>query len=392
MKKYQLLRVKSIPWISYLKGTNSILYFGPKLSDLERHLLSEYPSIYLHDYFCDFWITQDKISYTYPGLDLPNPFTADTVFYAVRKTIKETTGINLDPTCQCLVKYDGVGYVVFVGNENIEYTISYLESTSYKRELLYKDSGRTITSAFKELQEDKIEWLFDECCTIEGDESVELIQNEVENNNVTSENDQGIAKENHHIQLNNAKAPRIEFCMGPAEDIDPRFDKEMAKVVDDVKRSIGYLLLNGIPAVILQSWITEQVKLSKLRITNQFKIIMVDYGKEAKMGPLPKTIFLFYLRHPEGVRFSYLQDHVKELMHIYERVSVNDDVEKMKESIMALIDPLNNSINEKCAAIKKAFLLQVNDDVAKNYYVTGMQGGAKVITLDRNLVEWECEL
>ena len=42
--------------------------------------------------------------------------------------------------------------------------------------------------------------------------------------------------------------------------------------------------------------------------------------------------------------------------------------------------------------MKKAFMLQVEDNVAKNYYITGMQGGEKGITLDRNLVEWECEL
>ena len=75
-----------------------------------------------------------------------------------------------------------------------------------------------------------------------------------------------------------------------------------------------------------------------------------------------------------------------------EKAESDDDLERMKESIGALTNPLNNSINEKCAAIKKAFLLKVNDDIAKNYYVTGMQGGNKGITLDRSLVEWECEL
>jgi preprotein translocase subunit Sec63 len=83
---------------------------------------------------------------------------------------------------------------------------------------------------------------------------------------------------------------------------------------------------------------------------------------------------------------------VDEIRNIYEHVSVNDDPEKMAESIASLIDPLNNSICEKCAAIKKAFLLKVNDNVARNYYVTGIQGGEKGIALDRNLVEWECEL
>ena len=62
------------------------------------------------------------------------------------------------------------------------------------------------------------------------------------------------------------------------------------------------------------------------------------------------------------------------------------------ESINALTDPLSNSVSEKCAAIKKAFLLQINDSIAKNYYVTGLQGGKKGISLDRSLVQWECKL
>ena len=47
---------------------------------------------------------------------------------------------------------------------------------------------------------------------------------------------------------------------------------------------------------------------------------------------------------------------------------------------------------EKCAAVKKAFVMNVSDTVAKNYYINGSQGEKKSISLDRNLVEWECQL
>ena len=77
---------------------------------------------------------------------------------------------------------------------------------------------------------------------------------------------------------------------------------------------------------------------------------------------------------------------------IYERVCKNDDLAKMQESIERLINPFDNSICEKCAAIKKAFLLNISDEVAKNYYINGAQGEKKGISLDRNLVEWQCEL
>ena len=173
---------------------------------------------------------------------------------------------------------------------------------------------------------------------------------------------------------------------------DQTFSAEMAKAAAEIEKMVKDLLLQGFPAEIVQSWLNEAVKLSRLRITRQFKILLVDYDMEIKMGPLPKTVFLFYLRHPEGVKFTYLQDHVDELRNIYGHVSVNDDPVKMDESIASLTDPLNNSICEKCAAIKKAFMLKVHDNVARNYYITGLQGGEKGIALDRNLVEWECEL
>ena len=164
------------------------------------------------------------------------------------------------------------------------------------------------------------------------------------------------------------------------------------EVAEQLRDAIKALMLKGLPAEVIKSWVDENVTLSRLRITRHFKIILADYDMEIKMGPLPKAVFLFYLRHPEGVRFSYLQDYADELMHIYSRLSVNDDPKKMRESINALTDPLSNSASEKCAAIKKAFLLQINDSIAKNYYVTGVQGGKKGISLDRSLVQWECKL
>ena len=90
--------------------------------------------------------------------------------------------------------------------------------------------------------------------------------------------------------------------------------------------------------------------------------------------------------------FSHLQDHRDELNMIYEHVSTNDDPEKMRESIKRIIDPLDNSISEKCAAVKKAFILNIADHIASNYYISGAQGEKKCIPLDRTLVEWECEL
>jgi hypothetical protein len=147
--------------------------------------------------------------------------------------------------------------------------------------------------------------------------------------------------------------------------------------------------LSGFSAEVIKGWLEPKVKLSRIRITKRFKIILVDYDMEVKMGPLPKTVFLFFLRHPEGLRFVDLPDYRQEIYDIYSRLAVSDDLEKIKRSVDLLTDPFDNSINEKCTMIKYAFQKVVKDEIASNYYVSGRQGHVMRIPLDRTLVEWD---
>ena len=57
--------------------------------------------------------------------------------------------------------------------------------------------------------------------------------------------------------------------------------------------------------------------------------------------------------------------------------------------IKIVTNPMINSINEKCARIRAAFVGQFDDYMAKSYYVDGQRGDAKKIALPRNMVIWE---
>ena len=58
-------------------------------------------------------------------------------------------------------------------------------------------------------------------------------------------------------------------------------------------------------------------------------------------------------------------------------------------SIEDVTNPTLNSINEKCARIRGAFVGQFDDHVAKSYYIDGRRGEPKKITLSRDLIIWE---
>ena len=63
--------------------------------------------------------------------------------------------------------------------------------------------------------------------------------------------------------------------------------------------------------------------------------------------------------------------------------------ERVIQSIEDVTNPLLNSINEKCARIRGAFVGQFDDHLARHYYIDGLRGEAKKIALPRDLVVWE---
>lgn len=108
-----------------------------------------------------------------------------------------------------------------------------------------------------------------------------------------------------------------------------------------------------------------------------------------KLAPLDKAIYLLFLRHPEGINFSYLPDYREELMEIYKKLMNYRTTVSMRKSVEDVTDPTKNSINEKCARIRRAFIDVLGNYMASSYYISGNRGEAKKIVLDRCRVHWE---
>jgi hypothetical protein len=135
---------------------------------------------------------------------------------------------------------------------------------------------------------------------------------------------------------------------------------------------------------------TVNRKTSRLYIDKHFRIFLPDYNNiEIELTPLPKTLYLFLLKYPDGVFFKELYMHKRELLDIYGRIGNRTDLEQMQKSINDMTDARANSVNEKCSRIKEAFLTKLDERLAYQYIVTGNRQDAKCISLDRALVVFE---
>lgn len=110
--------------------------------------------------------------------------------------------------------------------------------------------------------------------------------------------------------------------------------------------------------------------------------------REIKMAPLDKAVYILFLKHPEGINFSYLPDYRGELMEIYKKLMNYRTTAAMLRSVEDVTDPTKNSINEKCARIRRAFVEAFGEYKAAPYCISGPRGEAKRIALDRKYVDW----
>ena len=161
-------------------------------------------------------------------------------------------------------------------------------------------------------------------------------------------------------------------------------------LIEEVKIKIAMLRQRGISQYLLEQLIHPDDRLSRLVITKDFRLLLPDYNDmEIKMEPLSKAVYLLFLNHPEGILFKYLPDYREELAKIYNRLKPTGLTDRAIQSIEDVTNPLLNSINEKCARIRGAFVGQFDDHIAKHYYIDGHRGEAKKIDLPRDLVIWE---
>ena len=169
------------------------------------------------------------------------------------------------------------------------------------------------------------------------------------------------------------------------------YDKETERLIDEVREKICILRERGVQ---VEELFRPPVELSRLKVTIDLKVLLVDNDnqEELKMPPIMKALYLLFLKHEEGIEFKRLSEYREELLGIYKQFKINTQAKKrIVRSIDDITDPLNNSVCEKVAKIKKAILSKIDERTAQFYIIQGKQGEKKSITLPRNLVTWEEE-
>ena len=130
----------------------------------------------------------------------------------------------------------------------------------------------------------------------------------------------------------------------------------------------------------------QYMELSKIELNKSLEIRLPGYDQMlVKLGPLPKALYIFFMKHPDGVYLSDLWRHEDEIYKIYETLMPRNDKEQWKESIRELVHTGKyNSCSEKLNTIRKEFRRLLSDDLSALYSIDkAADGKHKIAVLEK---------
>ena len=158
---------------------------------------------------------------------------------------------------------------------------------------------------------------------------------------------------------------------------------------EDAIQTLMELLRRGYTKETIMAMFAPMRELSPVHVSKDYRITLPLYKKEIELPPVQKAIYLLFLKHPEGIYFKNLPDYEKELYHLYRKLAIRGTQEKHIQTVKDLVNPLVNSMNEKCSLIKKRILAIFDDSLAKHYYISGEKGELKRIDMKPEMITWE---
>lgn len=164
-------------------------------------------------------------------------------------------------------------------------------------------------------------------------------------------------------------------------------------LLDEVKEKIRRLKAYGVDETEIMAAMNEEELFPQLIVTEDYKVVLDDgTNTEVKMEPLVKAVYLLFLSHPEGIVLKCLSDYREELTQFYLLLRPAGLTDRVLQSIEDVSNPMLNSINEKCARIRRSFSELLPKSVARYYSISGKRGEVKKIDLVRANVIWKCKL
>ena len=175
----------------------------------------------------------------------------------------------------------------------------------------------------------------------------------------------------------------IDYC-GMIERMEA---SRLLEMMELIRRRLDSLQSRGESAILDADARPEAVRLF---IGKDYSIrVNGPHGPVLPLRPLVKSLFILFLKHPEGILLKRRDSFEKELEDIYATIVPEVDEEVRHRRIQRLTNPQDNSFSEKASVLNATLDRLLPTGIVDGYKIQGANGRPRRIPLDPLLVEWE---
>lgn len=169
-------------------------------------------------------------------------------------------------------------------------------------------------------------------------------------------------------------------------------DKIIEEEIDDNLLNQVYEIFNGIRNELsFKQRFKKKIEPVSIIVEKNNKILLPNLNYiEIRLNPLFKTLYVFYLKHNEGVKLNELNDFREELLLLYKRFStltIEESNVVLESRIDDLINPYGGSFSQKKYKINRIISELLGEPLAKFYRIEGIPGEPFKINISQNLID-----
>ncbi len=152
-------------------------------------------------------------------------------------------------------------------------------------------------------------------------------------------------------------------------------DEDAASIVAQIKTLLRQLRTKGATDKDIDSLLAEEEKPGRAYVDSAGMLVLPDAGNvKIKLTPMERTLYILFLRYPEGINADELWRYWDELCDIYGSQTVYDDLDLIEDAVEGICDEEKVTWYTNVSRIKRKITDKLGKRAADQYIIRRYSG------------------
>ena len=153
-------------------------------------------------------------------------------------------------------------------------------------------------------------------------------------------------------------------------------DEDAASIVAQIKNLLGQLRIKGITDKEIDTILSQQQKPGRAYINSRGMLVLPDEdGVQIKLTPMERTLYILFLRYPDGINADELWRYWDELCNIYGSQMIYDDRSLIEDAVEGICDEEKVTWYTNVSRIKRKITDKLGKRAAEQYIIKRGEDG-----------------